>query len=1076
MSFPGGLNTYAGLLHIIRANRLAFPAKPEELDTIERVERYVNLLAGRYKHASRDEQGLQNIHRPRIDVLGEAGVEGWVRAIERGRRMLKMQDQQNEASDANSKETEMLVEWGFDLAEEVERLESLVRRLEDKEGSAEGSRAAGLQGAEGENESFEELRGSIERLEAQVDRLDRLSVALPTRSRSTDLPRVADGPHDSDNHGGDAESLETRLVEPPGRRTRPVSDSSTTVEVGSSIGQPMLADYPGGVGSGAEGAVDYPPLRPRSTRDEGEASSREDVPISDLRNAEQLNFMHVRTIEMDRELKNTLRKMLTKDEWESKGMDHCRIPGNGKTFITSKGNFHFSSVDWAYDSNCWCASDEEEFEDGPYCGSQLRAGASPNIQKAGVHRRSAGESGDISFEDRAEILEGMLEEDGRQCSHVWTEYARILQLQNASLSRMIESLQEIIRDTEDTVREQSARVERVYEKSKRAVRKARGETRKARKEAAAAKKELEALRGAFRAHPTDGNLESKHSFNSIEWCGNKAPRLRGGQAGRHPTPPNPASDPHPEDNRGGISPGAFLFFPGVSMAVLFTNTLRYFQWPRGTSLAQIQSSLVSRHAHGQETNPGLGAIRAILCTRDRLGIALPDTSDGRQVLIAVPEQDTRESAEQREDRAAVWERSFGSDQFERVCLEGISRVQVPESARRSPPDPAGSDGGGSFCDVGYLIDSIDEEVGSCLSTLDRELGPTAAAGEQASSGRRAPRLQLTREIGVQVDPPRHSTPSASPKRGGSKTAPAPKQCTKRIVPNSSCLRCSPDMPEVQLWHVLNIPRRDDPAAYEAMSELDRSANWDYEVGLGTSQHSPTTAATDTKDNEGDYEWQMWRHHKGEGCESWVDELKLEKGRTSCTFCHLPFVHEGWHKRVFNGSDGSERRKTATPPPGRMYQPSVEDAQDESSEEVRGRMYNATASRDPPSLSPKSLNPRLRGGSASEDPDWHVCWANLSSKFTPLDAFLSPPLVALQARTRSPESSSKLDSQSRSRDLSVCRREQSKSKGKSWAAPGKQPATRPWVPSTAAGPSSLRRACRMSREESEYDGMIWGWYR
>ncbi|KAJ4290314.1 hypothetical protein N0V90_010530 [Kalmusia sp. IMI 367209] len=636
---------------------------------------------------------------------------------------------------------------------------------------------------------------------------------------------------------------------------------------------------------------------------------------------------------------------------------------------------------------------EQEASDGPW----LRGGAS----SPGPASECSWTQNAYSLGDHCGIGRPTPTHEDQYTEHlqVWVEYARILQLQNASHDRMIDHLQEILKDTEETIEWQDQELSRAYCRIgdlKRKMHTARQKAFVAGEEAKSAKAEARMLQHQMLAI----------NEQAVQFCAKldeqeqqmlalypesperellKTVEMRGGAGGSHlpTTNPSPVQSPvEPEFESSTQTAGAtgFYFFPSASIIVLLSNPLCYFQYPKHTSLPQIRQILKTRCADGQEQNQHLRQIHDIFENRDDIGVQLPDTSTGRQVFISMPEiKDDSTSEKGGHKGKSKWDRSFGpyEYQYEHMLKKSIESLRVPVANDRSHLSPVSGTDDGKFCDAGDLINKIEHEAERTMARSDhmvphickeipspiavRSLNerrnfydslslPPTTVGSMFPTGRN-PRIQRQR----------------SPVVPEAQVTPHPAHIPKRLV-------CSKD----------NHPSKETDAHYKKISESDRPANFVYELGIASGRPSLSSSYVfiDKKEEDEDFKgegkgeenWEMWRHKKGEGCEVSLPHSRLDATRDRCSHCDLPFVQKSWRNWEFE--DGlispHDLKGKALVIKSRPNSPKISEDCPASEEylhtiasplrRVPSRLDDST-----PPLRRESSNPYLRGG--AEEIEW-----------------------------------------------------------------------------------------------------------
>ncbi|KAF2681509.1 hypothetical protein K458DRAFT_433665 [Lentithecium fluviatile CBS 122367] len=634
-----------------------------------------------------------------------------------------------------------------------------------------------------------------------------------------------------------------------------------------------------------------------------------------------INVMQVRTHHMEWELKNAIRKIMTREQWDIKVGNQWYTEGQGDTYIVSKTDVYFHGV--SPTTSGWSGNNQGVDRPSDNENPRLRGGASSYSLEDRERRSFAALSGGTwQFripDDYREVLDDIDEAKERGFQKAYIEYARIIQLQNASQDRMIEHLQDIIKDMEDTFDWQDNELDTLHHRAdhwKQEVMTAREDAAKAWKKVDAAREETEELKALMNEinEQVGGfyeQLEQELEGMSVyaepeEWDGPTTPHIRGGGDSADHAPSSPSLKRTPkcgEPSNQDIEATAFYFFPSVSIMVLLSNPLRYFQWPRRTTLAKAFEILQHRHSTGTETNAHLIHIREIMEIREEMGIPLLDTSNGRQVLVALPKIE-EELMNKKAEEDSEWEKSFGEYDYERMLRDQMRGVEIPASGDWSHLSPSSSSE--SFQDAGYLLNLINDQAvtpsGSCntCGTNKRTSRSTVNTGMQnpyteptvnfRGGGNNDSRLPpLTMPSSILFPPIIKKRPAFLRKK------------TKPIVPERSSQPHLARMPEDKMWNVVRYPHEENSEELYEECELDRSANYDFELGIGGQSPSKHPKHDDNDEKMGDVddaECEMWRHHKGEGCESWLNRSMLDPHRTTCTFCHLPWAEDPFKEWEF----------------------------------------------------------------------------------------------------------------------------------------------------------------------------------
>jgi hypothetical protein len=628
--------------------------------------------------------------------------------------------------------------------------------------------------------------------------------------------------------------------------------------------------------------------------------------VPDLESLDGVNVMQVCTHHMEWELKNAIRKSITQTQWDTEIGRLWYTEGKGDTYIVSRRDMHFHGVSGTAASS----HDESGLRSHPnmsekgrseYRGQEqtcLRSSASsPNLKDPKRHSLTALGSGPGAFNTPDHYRETLYDVDGANefgFQRAYLEHARILQLQNASQNRMIERLQHMIKDMEETFDWQENMLDAMHHR----VEHWKDEAAAAEQDGAQARKEVEAARmetDELRTLMEEINMQIVGFYEQLEIKlgeiekeeleGSVLPVIRGGagttdHTSRHTKSEGEETCPY------NIEATAFYFFPSVSIMVLLTNPLRYFQWPRRTTLLQARDILRSRHMNGLETNPYLQHIHGIMELREEKGLALPDTSDNRQILIALPVFKSESEDRGATGRGSRWEGSFGPDHYERMLREQLDGLEIPESNGRSHLSSSSGGEDETFNNPHGMVNLINEEIGTaCTSVRSCNI-----CGENRYS------FPCSFSVMPTGPPPTKmpasilypSVPNRRPLLG--------KKRTKSIVPEHSEHLHPARMPQERMWNVVRYPNSSTRENEYTECELDRSANYDYELGIGGHAQfarAPVKgrfqAGSDWQKEVDDAELEKWRHGKGKGCESWLNQTALDPERSTCTFCDLPWA-------------------------------------------------------------------------------------------------------------------------------------------------------------------------------------------
>ncbi|KAF2252214.1 hypothetical protein BU26DRAFT_561968 [Trematosphaeria pertusa] len=740
-----------------------------------------------------------------------------------------------------------------------------------------------------------------------------------------------------------------------------------------------------------------------------------DMPGPSLESPEEVNVIRVRTHVMEWELKNAIRKYMTSEEWNTTGGQQWKSEGEGVTYIVSKPDVYFSGMSKLPSSGSHEGkeqSDEGEEMEGENWHEvpQLRGGAGLSPEEMGQRHYDKARPGQQSeFISDYIVLDGIPGTNKPSSrsnaqpfdnSHqppspaplyaaistfeqTWIHYVRVLQLKNASSERLIEYLRARIKDDEETIEWQDDKLEDMF----CAMEQLRREVGLAKEEAAAARMETEQLKEVMNSvngvkgstleeelGPEDEReerLEYDELAEPVSWDGPHTPGMRGGGSPHQYTedtrvPQNTADQQEPTTHEETAT--AFYFFPSVSIIALLGPHLRYFQWPRRTTLPQIRDILEHRHAHGMDdNNPCLRRIRDILEMREENGITLPDVQDERMVLISIP-QEKGDGDDEKPGKAALWEKGFGPDEYEKLRLEALRGLNVPVANDRSHLSPPSSGEDDKFYEVGDLINAIHDQIDAALTGSDRFIyGNHESVPSPPSSSFLNPRTPppiSVRSVSSRPTPPKIPSFHFSPRP----TRPSPPRRTTSAVPETSYHPHPATMPTTNPWPRIRHVRADG-------DELYRSANFGYELD----GEKPANGIAGEEEEE-----ELWRHARGKGCETWLGDECLERGRTRCTFCDVRFVDE--EDKGSSESYGSINDPDGVPTPRTRTRRSSPKRTENISGDEESTSQKTTALNSP-ELSPKTIDPHLRGGANTHIhpfeyrwlDDWHTTSPQLTRR-------------------------------------------------------------------------------------------------
>jgi hypothetical protein len=441
-----------------------------------------------------------------------------------------------------------------------------------------------------------------------------------------------------------------------------------------------------------------------------------------------------------------------------------------------------------------------------------------------------------------------------------------------------------------------------------------------------------------------------------------------------------------------VSATGFYFFPSVSTVVLLTSPKIYFEWPRHTTLHQLRQILLNRKEAGIENDPNSIRIREILETRDAMGIPDPDMSDGRMVLINLPETSNDSGnvdpptlkRRKKEEDIPFWEKKMWDETGEHPnwhethhYVEERIRRREMRGVDRSHLFPPNNEGG--YFDIGNVIRDLDAHPDDQSSIL-------AGSSDNEPYIRRAP----TR------DPNNHpyALRIASLRDGASRVDLPFPQMELNLLPQLSEL---PDLTNEDTWEVIY------PSKHEPGSDLDKDANFDHEQPPDGTRAAPCSpidgqifkfhrgseAQIEFKSTDYSVDDEL-RNGKSEGCETWSEGL--DPVRITCTFCESPRKEEYNQTETLNAKPTIHNKGTyssSTPIPGPQNS-NIRYKSDEAAEEDDTQA---------PTM------PCLRGGGGCSTPT--NAGARKRVRFYDL-SFLPMPLPSLMGSYRDPLASKRSD--------------------------------------------------------------------
>ncbi|KAL5417646.1 hypothetical protein PMIN04_007665 [Paraphaeosphaeria minitans] len=689
---------------------------------------------------------------------------------------------------------------------------------------------------------------------------------------------------------------------------------------------------------------------------------------------EEINLIRVRTHEFEWELKNAIRKILTEEEWVDIVGNDWVTEGRGDTYIVSKRDVHFQEHECnskcmpAHTSQTSQASTQEsakkdaDYEDRPEYSSnhppkngkdsenlpEMRGGdLSPLTSlssSSSVGTSYGSRNPHTPRNDNRNNPLAQLQQIPHEHLNAWMYQAHILQLQNASHGRMISQLEEIIKDVEGTVEWQDDELARAHRHITHLQQKLRERSEEtllagrmaefARAETRLLKEQLQRIHNQlldFRAELDD------HERHAFARCPDLLTResaddaeLRGGGDSPHETAASSSVQAPDEAITPAVEAHSFYFFPSVSMVVLLSNPLRHFQFPKHTSLARVRQMLQNLHLEGRDADPHLRQVREILEARDEADIVLPNTSNGRQVLISAPElQDSASTSSGKPGYKGTWNKTFGPTeyQYERMLKVSIDSLEPPAADDAQSCSPTASIYEEKFHDTGVLVVTIsplgspDEDefynAGDLIDSIEHEAEISRVRSRQELAGL-VPRTRtrggsLGRRRGYEMALPLPPTtldpmfPTGSgdtPRTGarGAHLTPRPLGVTGirawRLNPHPSYNPPTDELPHAPLFHYEKEPRTIPPTAPRtntlplepnspAPSRSAKTPDPDPDPNSNSNSNPNTPSA--------EHGWGMWRHRPNEGCEAWLDPSHLDPSRATCAFCQLPLSGKVWKK-------------------------------------------------------------------------------------------------------------------------------------------------------------------------------------
>lgn len=583
----------------------------------------------------------------------------------------------------------------------------------------------------------------------------------------------------------------------------------------------------------------------------------------------EINFIPVRTPSMKRSLKKAIARVMLKED--KKYAEYCieyitdglsKMEEAGDSWIVSTPNIHITGVDFV-------KPDSDESRRGKTATVEDDPEDDHLLTLRGGDDRTAYESPTTGLMNAHKFASKI-----SNASHQfrWMQEAHTLQLKLSDLQWKFEELQRQHQETQRTIEIGNRRMS--GEKKNEQY----GELEQERtRRQLVDQRETSRMRGGGYEQLADSQISDLDLSQAVmDWKHWKG----------FPEPGHEADSPHLDDaaistsqpkisdyrehSTCTISATAFLFFPSVSIITLLTEPKQFFQWEHPRSLSQIREFLQDRKARNTEDNPTLARVREILEIRDDVGIPDPDVSNGKMVLISLPES-IEPIVKPADKERPTWDRSDNSFEARRnskgedakeymVCLEAINSLR----RKRRLPDidmsfnySSSSDVEARYKAVGHLINVLNENIdyldeyeategsscscSECDEALDRDCIEVAsklpALYYQSHIRGNAERRSIVRNS-LSLDPSFNThSPNGNPASESRQLTPPPDSLPPMFAP-------------------LRTHYEPEPDSFDAIPSHNEHLH-------------------------------EWRHPKNLGCESWTG--RLDPMRDSCTYCHLPFV-------------------------------------------------------------------------------------------------------------------------------------------------------------------------------------------
>jgi hypothetical protein len=442
--------------------------------------------------------------------------------------------------------------------------------------------------------------------------------------------------------------------------------------------------------------------------------------VPEVREGETLNVIKIRTQGMEWELKNAIVRYFQGLDIFRKSMAE-RWPGEGRgdTYIVSAPDIHFHGI---YQGNSK-EDIERVLEAGWRQRPHLRGGAGteesdthkedsvtppqdrsdscfsfPDLAQQNVSVPYTNNEAPRTLEDmRTEYLATHFPTSAHKKNLSWMHEAHVLQRRINSLQYEHESLQYAYVEAQRKNREWLSRERNPYQPYKRAVMMMRSLTAG---HNLTFDEVYQALKNEDEQHKLQEPIVQDAGQKDIVGISGPTPCTNLEQ--------NDHRSAHKEPSTHDVSATGFYFFPSVSTVVLLTSPKTYFEWPRHTTLHQLRQILLDRKEAGIENDPNSVRVREILEIRDAMGIPDPDMSDGRMVLINLPE-DPNDSGDvdlrtlkgaKKEEDTPFWENKMWDETGEHPSWQGTyqdvkERIRRREmrGADRSHLSPTNNEGG-----------------------------------------------------------------------------------------------------------------------------------------------------------------------------------------------------------------------------------------------------------------------------------------------------------------------------------------------------------------------------------------------